>query len=138
MGLIRTLALLLILPFLLGADGCGGFTGSGTVVDGIGTVGGSVGSGSKFQWDYDKCYVVEGKTQYSWNKFFTSNTNPYYFSIKSPDVENIFGNRHGVKVLKLSGCAIDASSIIWYSTNNYLCSGDKIKINGNDCTIDYI
>ena len=134
MGLMRTLALLLILPFLLGADGCGGSTGSGTVVDGIGTVGGSVGSGSKYQWDGYRCRLVEGKIQYSWNKFYTGNTYSDWFYIKAPSDQY----HYGVSVLKLSGCAIDASSTIWYSTKNWLCVGDTVKINGNQCTIDYI
>jgi hypothetical protein len=111
--------------------------------DSIGGRSGPRGAGSALTWNSNKCELTQGKTLWRWEGF----DDCYYgnaagcrktnrFAINKPRTEGYY--QDWVYLVKLSGCKITRSSKITYSTKNWLCEGDTVKINGKACVIDNI
>tara|TARA_B100000029_G_scaffold68697_1_gene61122 strand:+ start:1141 stop:1677 length:537 start_codon:yes stop_codon:yes gene_type:complete len=117
------------------------------------------GDGSSFGWSALKCELVQGKTQWRLGDWSTRDdqetTDPYTISIDSPTGGSESGqwgdystNNDGgfevsnsivrVKLVALSECKIKSDTKIAYTTKNWLCGGDYIKVSGKDCAIDTI
>lgn len=108
----------------------------------------SVGTGSEFRWDSAECEVVAGKTMWSRMAFvhrgcagFPSTSyclSQDKFFMKAPS-DSVYAEV-AVKVVPLPGCTLRDETVksIWYSTKDWLCSGDAVKINGKNCVIDKI
>ena len=112
-------------------------TESGVSGDGVklSNIQSEVGEGSNKAWS-SACMIVEGKTEWGFRSKYTFNIDEP--SDWDPDVE--------ITLIKLNecelrNCTLDScpeSSKIGYTTKNWLCVGDYVKVNGNDCLITAI
>ena len=102
-----------------------GISGSGVVEDSIQT---SVGDGSKSSWASSTCRVVEGSTKWRY-------TSKFVFNVIDPDDSDEIVR---IDVLELNACEIDGATKIAYTTKDWLCVNDYVKINGTDCLITAI
>ena len=94
-----------------------------------------IGEGSNKAWS-SACMIVQGKTEWrfrSKHAFHIDEPSDW-----DPDVE--------ITLIKLdkceiTNCTLDScpeSSKIAYTTKNWLCVGDYVKVNGNNCLITAI
>ena len=113
-----------------------GISGDGVKLKNIQT---EVGDGSNKVWS-SACMIVQGKTE---SKFRSK----YAFHIDEPsDWDPDLDDRVEITLIKLDKCEIrnctldscPESSKIAYTTENWLCVGDYVKVNGNDCLITAI
>ena len=98
-----------------------------------------VGDGSNKVWS-SACMIVQGKTE---SKFRSK----YAFHIDEPsDWDPELDDRVEISLIKLDkcelrNCTLDScpeSPKIAYTTKDWLCKGDYVKVNGNDCLITAI
>ena len=97
-----------------------------------------VGDGSNMDWNSASCMIAQGKTEWGFRKKNVFHIDEPSASDWDPDVE--------ITLLKLdkceiTNCTLDScpeSSKIAYTTKNWLCVGDYVKVNGNDCLITAI
>ncbi|SVE25865.1 uncharacterized protein METZ01_LOCUS478719 [marine metagenome] len=124
--------------FLLGACnviGEGEDTESGISGDGVqlSNIQPEVGGGSNKGWSSASCMIVEGRTEWGFNKkhaFYISKPRVWDPDIRISVIE--------LKSCEITNCTLDScpeSSYIAYTTKDWLCVGDYVKINGNDCLI---
>ena len=111
-----------------------------------------IGRGSPSDWSITKCAVVEHRTEWRWNPprpdaadGDEGDPDPYIFHIDKPDTADkrewsSQGLRGDVLItlLPLSSCAIDDSAKIAFTTKDWLCVDDYVKVNGTDCLIKAI
>ena len=94
-----------------------------------------VGEGSNKAWS-SACMIVQGKTEWRFrSKYAFQLDDP---SDWDPDVEITLVN---LDQCEIRNCTLDScpeSSKIAYTTKNWLCVGDYVKVNGNDCLITAI
>jgi hypothetical protein len=99
-------------------------TGITPITDGgviAGTTQNNVGDGSELNWDAENCEMVATFTKWKWRK---ANT----FHVDEPS-----GDDPNVSIVV--ACEILKTSNIKYTTKNYLCVDDKVKIDNKDCPI---
>ena len=66
---------------------------------------------------------------------------PYIFTIDIPTLSNNEKWGHSqvfITLLEISDCKISRTSKIAYTTKNWLCKGDQVKVDGKDCVITKI
>ena len=112
-------------------------TESGVSGDGVklSNIQSEVGEGSNKAWS-SACMIVEGKTEWGFRSKYTFNIDEP--SDWDPDVEITLIK---LNECELTNCTLDScpeSSKIGYTTKNWLCVGDYVKVNGNDCLITAI
>ena len=95
-----------------------------------------VGEGSNMGWSSASCMIAEGRTEWGFNK-------KHAFYISKPRVwdPDIRISVVGLKSCEITNCTLDScpeSSKIAYTTKDWLCVGDYVKVNGNDCLITAI
>ena len=155
MELIRLVMVATALLFVSGCDliGGSGKSDSGIAGDGVITAGilSKVGDGSSKGWS-SNCQLVEGKTQWRWGWWqdgadanwepeLSDSVNPsYIFTIDKPGLMGeVWGqDQKFITLLKQSQCKIDYSTKIAYTTKDWLCAGDMVKVGGEDCIISTI
>ena len=92
-----------------------------------------VGDGSNTGWSTASCMIVEGRTEWGFNKkhaFYISKPRVWDPDIRISVIE--------LKSCEITNCTLDScpeSSKIAYTTKDWLCVGDYVKVNGNDCLI---
>ena len=91
----------------------------------------SEGDGSDSDWSGATCSVVEGKTEWRWS------TDSNSFSVDSPTSWTT-SSSIDIELLEISSCEIDSETKIAYTTKDWLCVGDYVKVNGTNCLIDDI
>ena len=104
-----------------------------------------IGDGSPVDWDSKTCAIIEGRTEWKWlpepkEGGENEDADPYVFHVDIPG-EWQSKNKLGdvlITLLPLSSCKIDNSTTIAYTTKNWLCVDDYVKINGTDCLIKAI
>ena len=84
----------------------------------------SIGDGSDSSWDVAKCEIVVGFTKWKWRREDT-------FHLDEPS-----GADANVSIML--SCEILKTSKIAYTTKNYLCVGDTVKVDNEDCSITSI
>ena len=98
-----------------------------------------VGEGSNKEWS-SGCMIVQGKTEWRFRS-------KHVFHIDEPsDWDPDLDDRVEISLIKLDkcelmNCTLDScpeSSKIAYTTMDWLCVGDYVKVNGNDCLITAI
>ena len=154
--LIRLVMVAVALLFVSGCNliGGGGKSESGIAGDGVITAGilSKVGDGSSKGWSSTICELVEGKTQWRWGWWhdgadadyepeLSDSVSPsYIFTIDKPGpLGEVWGqSQRFITLLNQSHCKISASTKITYTTKNWLCVGDKVKVDGADCIIKTI
>jgi len=138
--------LLLVLPscdVLRESDTDTGIGGKGVMA---GDLQPHIGRGSPSDWNTATCAVVEGRTQWKWlppPKEGSSEDDagdPYIFHIDKPLKWTSEGKLGDVLItlLPLSSCQIDDQSTIAYTTKDWLCVDDYVRVNDNDCLIKSI
>ena len=105
-----------------------GMSGDGVVAASNQT---SVGNGSDSAWTNTICNVVDGKTEWRWSEDLNS------FSIDDPASWST-SSSIDITLLEISSCEIDSETKIAYTTKDWLCTGDYVKVDGNDCLITAI
>ena len=63
---------------------------------------------------------------------------PYIFTIDVPTLSNDEKWGHSqvfITLVKIADCKIDRTTKIAYTTKDWLCKGDQVKVDGKDCTI---
>jgi hypothetical protein len=63
---------------------------------------------------------------------------PYIFTIDVPTLKNDEKWGHSqvfITLVKIAHCKIDRTTKIAYTTKDWLCKGDQVKVDGKDCTI---
>ena len=63
---------------------------------------------------------------------------PYIFTIDVPTLNNDEKWGHSqamITLVEISDCKIDRTTKIAYTTKDWLCKGDQVKVDGKDCTI---
>ena len=104
-------------------------------ISGGGVVAGSnqtnVGDGSDSAWTSTTCNVVDGKIEWRWSEDKNS------FSIDNPTSWST-SSSIDITLLEISSCEIDSATKIAYTTKDWLCVGDYVKVNGTNCLIDDI
>ena len=144
---------------LLSVSGCnliGGGDGeseSGIAGDGVITAGtlSKVGDGSSKGWSSATCQLVEGMTQWRWGWWqdgpdvgwepeLDDSVSSYVFTIDKPGpLGEVWGqSQRFVTLLNQSHCKISSSTKIAYTTKDWLCAGDIVKVDGEDCIISTI
>ena len=146
---------------LLFVSGCtligeSGKSESGIAGDGV-TAGNSlskIGDGSGSSWS-DNCAVVEEKTEWRWGWWqddydivdvgsdvtldeVPKPRDPYIFTIDVPTLNNDEKWGHSqvfITLVKIADCKIGRTTKIAYTTKDWLCKGDQVKVDGKDCTI---
>ena len=91
----------------------------------------SVGDGSDSSWASATCRIVDGKTEWRWSDDSNS------FSIDDPTSWST-SSSVDITLINLSSCAIDSTTKIAYTTKDWLCVDDYVKVNGTGCLIDDI
>ena len=120
-----------------------GISGNGVAAKSIQT---EIGDGSPLAWKSSTCVVVESRTQWKWlpapkdEEAEGEDADPYIFHI---DIAGEWQSKHKVgdvliTLLPLSNCKIDNSTKIAYTTKNWLCVDDYVKVDGADCLIKAI
>ena len=109
-----------------------GNTESGISGDGVvaGSKQTSVGDGSPSSWASSTCRLIEGNKEWRF-------TSKYVFDVLETDSDNP-DDIVRIDVLEQRVCEIDSSTKIAYTTNNWLCVGDYVKINSSNCLITAI
>tara|TARA_A100001037_G_C14800251_1_gene478571 strand:+ start:43 stop:555 length:513 start_codon:yes stop_codon:yes gene_type:complete len=105
-----------------------------------------IGRGSPSAWTTKTCAVVEGRTQWKWIPEPTDGAgeddaaDPYIFQIDKPNEWQSKGKLGDVLItlLPLSSCAIDSKTTIAYTTKDWLCVDDYVRVNDSDCLIKAI
>ena len=106
-----------------------------------------IGSGSPVDWDIKNCAVVENRSEWRWNpprpndpEGDEGDADPYIFHIDQPGDWQSKGKVGDVLIslLPLSSCKINDSTKIAYTTKNWLCVDDYVKVNGVNCLIKAI
>ena len=158
MELIRLIMAAVALLFLSSCNliGGGGKSESGIAGDGV-TAGGvlsKIGDGSDSSWS-DNCAVVEEKTEWRWGWWqddydvvdagsdvtldeVPKPRDPYIFTVDVPTLKNDEKWGHSqvfITLVKIADCKIDRTTKIAYTTKDWICKGDQVKVNGKDCTI---
>ena len=110
-----------------------GISGDGVPLSNIQS---EVGDGSDSSWSTGSCMIVEGRTEWGFNK-------KYAFYISKPRVwdPDVRISIIELKSCEITNCTLDScpeSSKIAYTTKDWLCVGDYVKVNGNDCLITKI
>ena len=143
---------------LLSVSGCNliggdGKSDSGIAGDGVTTAGilSKVGDGSIKGWNSTTCQLVEGMTQWRWGWWqdgpdvgsepeLDEVVSPYVFTVDKPGaLGEVWGqDQRFITLLNQSHCKISASTKIAYTTKDWLCAGDKVKVDGEDCIISTI
>ena len=103
-----------------------GISGDGVVAD---SEQNSVGDGSDSDWKSTACKVVDGKTEWRLSEDLNS------FAIDDPTSWST-SSSIDITLLKISSCEIDSMAKIAYTTKDWLCVGDHVKVNGANCLID--
>ena len=158
MTLIRLVMTAVAVLFVSGCNfiGGGGKSESGIAGDGVttGNVLSKIGDGSDAAWS-DSCVIVEDKTEWRWGWWeddydivdagsdvtldeVPKPRDPYVFTIDVPTLNNDEKWGHSqamVTLVEIADCKIDRSTKIAYTTKNWLCKGDQVKVDGKDCTI---
>jgi hypothetical protein len=156
---VELIRLALVAIALLSVHGCdliggSGKSDSGIAGDGVTTAGilSKVGDGSSKGWSNISCELVEGKTQWRWGWWqdgadpgfepeLSDSVSPsYIFTIDKPGpMGEVWGqDQKFITLLRQSHCKISASTKITYTTKDWLCVGDKVKVDGEDCVISTI
>ena len=103
-------------------------------ISGDGVVAGSeqthVGDGSPSDWVSSSCRLVDGNKKWRF-------TSKYVFDVLEVDPEEP-NDIVRIDVLEQSFCEIDSETKIAYTTKNWLCKDDYVKINGSNCLITAI
>ena len=153
--MIRLALVAIALLFVHGCDliGGNGKSDSGISGDGVTTAGtlSKVGDGSSKGWSSISCELVEGKTQWRWGWWqdgpdagwepeLDEWVSSYVFTIDKPGpLGEVWGqDQKFITLLKQSHCKIGASTKIAYTTKDWLCAGDTVKVDGEDCIISTI
>jgi hypothetical protein len=105
-----------------------------------------IGRGSPSEWVTKTCAVVEGRTQWKWlptpkdGGGENDEADPYIFQIDKPNEWQSRGKLGDVMItlLPLSNCAIDNQTTIAYTTKDWLCVDDYVRVNDSDCLIEAI
>jgi hypothetical protein len=104
-----------------------------------------IGRGSPSDWNSSTCVVVENRTQWKWMPepkagSEDDNADPHIFHIDKPNEWTSKGKLGDILItlLPLSRCEIDDKSTIAYTTKDWLCVDDYIRVNDNDCLIKSI
>ena len=158
MELIRLVMPAVALLFLVGCNliGGDGKSESGIAGDGVTAAGvlSKIGDGSDSSWS-SSCAVVEEKTEWRWGWWqddydivdvgsdvtldeVPKPRDPYIFTIDVPTLLNDEKWGHSqvfITLVKIADCKIDRTTKIAYTTKDWLCNGDEVKVNGKDCTI---
>lgn len=130
---IGVMALLLLVACnLIGGDED---TESGVSGDGVklSKIQPKVGDGSSKAWTSSKCMIVQGMTEWRFK-----NKRVFHIGKPSdwePDVDISLVE---VSNCEITNCTLDScpeSSNIAYTTKDWLCVADYVKVNGNDCLI---
>ncbi len=156
--LIRLVMPAVVLLFLGGCNliGGDGKSESGIAGDGVTAAGvlSKIGDGSDSSWS-SSCAVVEEKTEWRWGWWqddydivdvgsdvtldeVPKPRDPYIFTIDVPTLLNDEKWGHSqvfITLVKIADCKIDRTTKIAYTTKDWLCNGDEVKVNGKDCTI---
>ena len=156
--LIRLAMMAVALLFVSGCNliGGGGKSESGIAGDGVtsGNVLSKIGDGSDSSWS-DNCAVVEEKTEWRWGWWqddydivdtgsdvtldeVPKPRDPYIFTIDVPTLSNDEKWGHSqvfITLVKIADCKIDRTTKIAYTTKDWLCKGDQVKVDGKDCTV---
>ena len=156
--LIRLVMVAVALLFLGGCNliGGDGKSESGIAGDGVTAAGvlSKIGDGSDSSWS-SSCAVVEEKTEWRWGWWqddydivdvgsdvtldeVPKPRDPYIFTIDVPTLLNDEKWGHSqvfITLVKIADCKIDRTTKIAYTTKDWLCNGDEVKVNGKDCTI---
>ena len=157
MELIRLVMAAVALLFVSGCNliGGGGESESGIAGDGVrnGGILSKVGDGSSKGWSSTTCQLMEGKTQWRWGWWqdgidvgWEPEEDPdeprssYVFTVDKPGpMGDVWGqDQMFITLLKQSHCKIDYSKKIAYTTKDWLCAGDVVKVGGEDCIISKI
>jgi len=104
-----------------GSNSSSGISGGGVIAGATQT---SIGDGSDSNWDAAKCELVAGFTKWKWRRADT-------FHLDEPS-----GADANVSIMV--ACEILETSKIEYTTKNYLCVDDKVKVDNEDCSITSI
>jgi hypothetical protein len=146
---------LVALVFISGCNVVGGGGDSESGIGGGGVESGEilskVGDGSSKSWSSTTCQLVEGKTQWRWGWWQDTNDvgwepeldlprGAYVFTVDKPGLlGEVWGqDQMFITLLKQSHCEISSSTKIAYTTKDWLCVGDKVKVDGKDCVISAI
>jgi hypothetical protein len=129
-------------------DSESGISGDGVTDGGILS---KVGDGSSSSWSSKTCQLIEGKTQWRWGWWQDSEDvgsepelelprSSYVFTIDKPGpLGAVWGqDQMFITLLKQSHCKINDSTKIAYTSKDWLCVGDKVKVDGEDCIISSI
>ena len=158
MELSRLVIIAIALSFVSGCNLIGGDGKSESGIAGDGVTSGSalskIGDGSDSSWS-DSCVVVEEKTEWRWGWWeddydivdvgsdvtlseVPKPRDPYIFTIDVPTLNNDEKWGHSqvfITLVKIADCKIDRTTKIAYTTKDWICKGDQVKVNGKDCTI---
>ena len=97
-----------------------------------------VGEGSNIDWKSASCMIVEGRTEWRFRKKNAFHIGEPSASDWDPHVEITLIK---LRNCEITNCTLDScpeSSKIAYTTKNWLCVGDYVKVNGNNCLITAI
>jgi len=105
-----------------------------------------IGRGSPSDWKSTTCAVVEDRTQWKWvpapqdGSGENEDADPYIFQIDKPGDWKSKGKLGDVLItlLPLSSCKIDDKATIAYTTKDWLCVDDYVRVNDSDCLIKSI
>lgn len=105
-----------------------------------------IGRGSPSEWATLTCAVVEERTQWKWlpepkdGGGEDDDADPFAFQIDKPNGWQSRGKLGDVLItlLPLSNCAIDNKTTIAYTTKDWLCVDDYVRVNDSDCLIKAI
>ena len=153
--LTRLIMAVVSLLFVSGCDfiGGGGDSESGIGGDGVTSaeILSKVGDGSSKSWNSATCELVEGKNQWRWGWWqdgadvgwepeLDESVSLYVFTIDKPGpLGEVWGqDQKFITLLKQSHCKISSSTKVAYTTKDWLCSGDNVKVDGKDCIISTI